>query len=269
MKLTVKYILTSLMLLVATLVYPQSNEFTVPLSDPSKKGKLIVDINYGSITVNGTGRKDVLVKYTEAKEEKRRGDGEDNGGLKRIAGGGLDLEASENNNEVRVESTSWSNKVNLELEVPSAMSMELHTYNGGAIIVTNVTGSLELENYNGKISALNISGSVVASTYNGEITVTFDKYSEGTPMSFSTYNGDVSLTFPAATKASFKMKTQRGDIFTDFDMKVTSSGPVKTKDTRSGTFKLVIDEWKRGDINGGGAETSLQTHNGSIYIRKK
>jgi len=246
----------------------QTNEFVIPLSDPSKKGKLIVDINYGSISVKGSGRKDVLVKYTSAKEEKEKGK-DNNQGLKRIGGGGLDLEASENNNQITVESSSWSTKVNLEIEIPTAMNLSLHTYNGGNLFVSNVAGALELENYNGEITALNISGSVIASTYNGEIKVTYDNYTDGTPMSYSTYNGDINLTFPASTKASFKMKTQSGDIYTDFDMKITSSGPVQTKDSRSGGYKLVVDEWKRGDVNGGGAEISLQNYNGSIYIRKK
>src|SRR5690349_20124894 len=39
------------------------NEFTVPLSDPAKRGKLKAHLNYGSITVKGTARKDVLVRY--------------------------------------------------------------------------------------------------------------------------------------------------------------------------------------------------------------
>src|SRR6478736_9839332 len=41
-----------------------SGEFVVPLSDPAKRGKLRAHINYGSITVKGTARKDVLIKYS-------------------------------------------------------------------------------------------------------------------------------------------------------------------------------------------------------------
>ena len=46
-----------------------NNEFAVPLTDPSGRGKLKAHINYGSITVKGTGRKDVLVRYTSAEEK--------------------------------------------------------------------------------------------------------------------------------------------------------------------------------------------------------
>src|SRR6187431_2363900 len=48
-----------------------ANEFTVPLSDPAKRGKLKAHLNYGSITVKGTARKDVLVKYRPKKTKKR------------------------------------------------------------------------------------------------------------------------------------------------------------------------------------------------------
>ena len=40
------------------------NEFSVPLSDPAKRGKIKATINNGSITIKGTARKDVLVKYS-------------------------------------------------------------------------------------------------------------------------------------------------------------------------------------------------------------
>lgn len=247
------------------------NEFTVPLSDPAKRGKLKAHLNYGSITVKGTGRKDILVKYkAEAEDEdKHRGNRKNLEGMKRVSGGGMDLEASENNNYVKVSSDSWNNKMDLEIEVPSGFDLDIHTYNDGDLVISNIQGELALTNYNGEITALNISGTAVATTYNGDIKITFDKITENTPMAYSTYNGDIDLTMPAATKATFKMKTEQGEIYTGFDMEITSSGPVQKKDSRSGTFKIVIDDWKKGNINGGGAEVTMKNYNGDIYIRKK
>jgi DUF4097 and DUF4098 domain-containing protein YvlB len=88
-------------------------------------------------------------------------------------------------------------------------------------------------------------------------------------MSFSTYNGDVDLTFPATLKSSLKMKTNQGDIFTDFDVAMVKSGPVQKKDEKSGVYKVVIDDWVKGDVNGGGPEFMLKTYNGDIFVRKK
>jgi DUF4097 and DUF4098 domain-containing protein YvlB len=254
------------------------NEFSIPLTDPAKRGKLKAHLNYGSITVKGTARKDILVKYRADEEDdndRKHGRNHNNGGdkpndgLKRISGGGMDLEASENNNSVRISTDSWNNKMDLEIEVPSGFDLDVHTYNDGDLIITNVQGELTLTNYNGEITALNISGSVVATTYNGDIKVTFDKVTDNTPMSYSTYNGDVDLTFPATLKGTFKMKTEQGEIYTGFDMNVTSTGPTTTKDQKSGGFKLVIDDWKKGDVGGGGALFTIKNYNGDIYLRKK
>lgn len=270
---------TGLLLISSSISFAQgAEEFTVPLSDPTKRGKLKAHLNYGSITIKGTGRKDVLVRYRSEEENENEHDHDEDdrdkartsrAGLKKIAGAGMDLEAVESNNYVRVQSDSWSNRLDLEIEVPSNFDLEVHTYNDGNLMLTNIQGELALTNYNGEITALNISGSVIATTYNGEIKVTFDKVTEGTPMSFSTYNGDIDLTFPASTKANFKMKTEQGEIYTDFDMKITSTGPVKVSDSKSNYTKIRIDDYKRGEVNGGGAEITMKNYNGDILIRKK
>jgi hypothetical protein len=261
------------------------NEFTVPLTDPAKRGKLKAHLNYGSITVKGSSRKDVLVKYKMIDDNKECDDCDDHdndnhndhnnsnktskSGLRRIGGGGMDLEVIESNNYVKVQSDSWNHKINLEIEVPTGMDLEVHTYNDGDLMITNIQGELALTNYNGEITALNISGSVIATTYNGEIKVTFDKVADNTPMSFSTYNGDIDLTFPSTLKASLKMKTEQGEILTDFDVNMVSTGPVTQKDASRGYTRIKIDDWKRGNVNGGGAEFTMKNYNGDILIRKK
>jgi hypothetical protein len=254
----------------------QSNEFTVPLSD---------HLNSGTIIVKGTARKDVLVKYSMMDDEHDQDhdhddDDEDHdggknknkdskAGLKRIGGGGMDLEVTENANLVKAQSDSWNQPMKLEIEVPTGFDLQLHTYNDGDLSVSNIQGALELTNFNGEITALNVSGSVVATTYNGEIKITFDKVTEGTPMSYSTYNGDIDISFPSSFKSTVKLKTEQGSIYSDFDMQLKSTGPVQKSDNKGGVYKVIVDEWKRGDINGGGAEVTMRNYNGDIILRKK
>jgi hypothetical protein len=263
-----------------------AGEIPVPLSDPTKKAKLKAHLNYGSITIKGTARKDILVKYAAGKDEDNDHDDDhdndrddddhgnknksDRAGLKKISSGTLDLEIAENNNYVKVTSNSWNQKMNLTIEVPSGIDLQVHTYNDGDLDISNIQGEVELTNYNGEITAMNISGSVIATTYNGEIKVTFDKITEGTPMSFATYNGDIDLSFPASFKGSLKMKTQNGEILSGFDMTIAkpTATPVTPSSTKSG-YKVVIDEWVKGDINGGGPEFIMKNYNGDIIIRKK
>lgn len=257
-----------LILMTGSITFAQtSNEFTVPLSDPAKRGKLKAHINSGSISVKGTARKDILVRYTTKADDEKKNATKD--GMKRIGGGSMDLEVVENENNVKLSSGSWNNKMDLEIEIPAGMDIDVKTYNDGDLDVSNVQGEIELTNFNGKIDALNVSGSVVATTYNGGIKVTFDKVSDATPMSYSTYNGDVDLTFPSTLKATLKMKSQQGEIYSNFDVAFKSSGPVEKKDTKAGVYKVVIDEWKRGDVNGGGPEITVKNYNGDIYVRKK
>lgn len=244
-------------------------EFTVPISDPSKRIKLVVDINYGGVTLVGTPRKDVLVKYTTEEGKNNANKGGTKEGMKRISGGTTDLEVSENQNSVRIESSSWSKKMNLYVEIPFGADVTLSSHNSGDLSASAIQGQVELETFNGKIYADRISGSVVASTYNGEVKISFDKITEDTPMSFSTYNGDIDITVPTTFKSSLKMRTERGDVFSDFDVNLIKSGPIQKKDTKSGVYKVVIDEWIKGDINGGGPEFMMKTYNGDILIRKK
>lgn len=244
-----------------------SREFPIPLSDPTKRGKLKAHLNYGSITVKGAARKDVLVKFSSVSDHSEASVSKD--GLKRISGGTLDLEVSENSNMVKLQSGSWNNKMDLVIEVPYGFDVKVSSYNDGDIVISNIDGEVEVTTYNGSITADKISGSVSANTYHGEIKVTFAKLSEGVPMTYSTYNGDIDITFPASLKASFKMKTEQGEILSGFDMKIVESNPAQKKDTKSGTYKVVTYEWVKGEVNGGGPEISMRNYNGDVIIRKK
>lgn len=245
-------------------------EWKIPLSNPGSRGELNVDIKNGSIVVNGTGTNEVIVKYTSREKKVKDKDKEKTSdGLNRISGGSLDLEAYEKNNVVEVDADNWNQGIDLEITVPTNFDLHLDTYNNGKIIVKNVSGELVLENYNGPVTAENIKGSVVVDTYNGDIKVVFDEIKSDTPMSFVTYNGDVDLTMPSNTKASFKMKTKRGDIFEGFGMVFESRNSATEKKRNDGVYQIKLDEWVRGTINGGGPEFTMENYNGNLYIRSK
>ncbi|ELR68422.1 hypothetical protein C900_00390 [Fulvivirga imtechensis AK7] len=269
MKKTALTLAAMLMLVCANLGLGQdSGELTVPFSEPSKRGKVRIDIKKGSIEVRGTERKDVLISYVGRSE--RKNDSErTKDGLRRISGAAMDLEISEKNNYVDIESDSWNSGVNLKVEVPRNVDLHVETYNDGNLYISNVSGEIVADNYNGKIAAENISGSLVANTYNGSIKVTFDKITPDTPMAFTTYNGDVDLTLPENFKASLKMKTARGEIYSAFDFTIKKNEPVTKTEKKSGTYKVYLDDWVRGEVNGGGPEFMIKNYNGDIYLRKK
>jgi len=278
---TIKNVLTIVALLAAGSLWAQdSGEFTVPFSNPAGAFKLNVDIKTGSIKIKGTARKDVLISYHAAKDE---GDHEETeapeedtprpranrDGLKKIGGSAMNIEASEYQNTVKVVSDNWSERIEMTVEVPSTISVKAKTYNDGDLEVTNITGVVELVNYNGAITATGISGTVVAETYNGDIKIAYTQLTPNTPLSYANYNGDIDLTFPAGFKGSFKMKTKQGEILSGFDAQVQKASPVTKTESKTGVYKVTVDDWVKADVNGGGPEITVRTYNGNIYLRKK
>ena len=87
-------------------------------------------------------------------------------------------------------------------------------------------------------------------------------------MAFSTLNGNVDVTFPASVKANVKLKSDRGDIFSDFDIDVDKGQPKTTRTSQNGMYHVKIEDWVYGKINSGGPEVMMKNMNGNIYIRK-
>ncbi len=258
-------------------------QLTVPLTDPGKPGSLDVGLINGSIHVVGYTGKDVVIDATvrstksdgaeggriDTRTNNRNTNRDEEPGMKRITPpNSFELEAEEKNNRVHVSTNSIHKPVDLTIKVPQRFSLKLHTINRGTITVENVNGELEINNVNGGITLTNISGSAVAHTINGELKATFREVDNNTPMAFSTLNGRVDVTFPASVKANVKVKSDRGDVFSDFDIDIDKKQPQATRSAQSGMYRVTIEDWVYGKINGGGPEIMMKSMQGSIYIRK-
>jgi hypothetical protein len=134
--------------------------------------------------------------------------------------------------------------------------------------------------------------------------VALNKVLPGKSMSFSTMNGDIDVTLPADTKARLRMRTDNGDIYTDFDVTMEPQSAavienrtvrVRTKDQAKAAkdaakdakeaakdakdaakegravvrSRARLDGMSVGTINGGGPEMQFTTFNGRILIHKK
>ncbi len=243
-----------------------NEQLVVPLSNPNQPGLLEVGLIKGSITVKGYDGDTVIInsESTEKKVSKKTSNG-----MTKISGGSLDLRAEERNNKVSIHSNSWKNAIDLVIQVPKNFSLKLSCINKGRLLVEDVNGEMEVSNINGSIDMLNVSGSVVANTTNGHIKVVFSKVSPETNMAFSSFNKNVDVTLPANIKANIKAKTDGGDIYTDFDMDIDKRKPVVEKGDNNGNYKVKIEQWTYGKINGGGPEIMMKSFNGDLYIRKK
>jgi hypothetical protein len=243
-------------------------QLAIPLSEPGKPFKLDARIFNGSITLIGYDGKDVLIDIRMEKD----GDKDDNsegGGMKRIGAGSLDFSAEEHNNVVTIHAPMSQKLKGVTIKIPQGSTkITLGTVENGDIDVKDVSGEIEIGNVNGAISATGISGSVVANTINGDVVVKFKSVDPKAPMAFSSLNGKVDVLFPADTKANLKLKSDRGEMYSDFDIAVDKSQPKIEKNTEDHYYSVKIEDWVLGKINGGGPEMMMKTMQGNIYIRK-
>jgi DUF4097 and DUF4098 domain-containing protein YvlB len=245
------------------------NKVTVPISDPSRPVTLRAHLVSGSITVKGGDVKEVIV------EARARGDEAHTGGraegMKRIPMTSTGLNIESENNNVRVSTDSYQRTVDLTITVPVHTSVSLHSVNDGNIVVSGVDGDLDINNVNGEVDLKNIGGSVVAHALNGHVVATLNRVDPQKPMAFSSLNGDIDVTFPADLKANVSLRTDNGEVYSDFDVKVVPTAPQQTvEDNRGkgGKYKVNIDKNVSGTINGGGQKIQFKNFNGNIYIRK-
>ncbi|MBV8820172.1 MAG: hypothetical protein JO022_17560 [Acidobacteriaceae bacterium] len=249
-----------------------SNRVTVPFSDPNRPRTVRAHMINGCVTVEGYDGKDVIIEPRAGgdSEERPRHTPRGAEGLKRIEPQGLGLNVEEENNVITIHgSPSRSN--NLLVRVPVNTSVKLECMNGGAITVNRVTGDLELQNLNGAVEANNVSGTVIAHSLNGEVHISMDRVTPDKPMSFSSMNGNIDVSLPAGTRGNIHMKSDNGDVYSDFDVKLGGASSPVVEDGRSkgGKYKIKIDRTTNGTINGGGPDLTFKTFNGNIYIRQK
>jgi len=274
---------------------PQNpQQVTVPLSDPSRAGRLSLDLMWGGITITGSNRKDVLIEARSSDETRlfgrgrggvivdggrllilpgrgRGGNDGDGAGLRRLAQpGGFEVE--EHNNQVVISAGGAMNRgIDFTIQVPAKTDLKVSTLNNGPIVVENVEGEIEANNQNESITLTNVAGSVVANAHNGKVKVVMTRLTAGKAMGFTSFNSNVDVTLPASAKANLKMRSDMGEIFTDFDVQIRPAASTTAAPGgrgSSGGFRLDVNQFIQGSVNGGGPEFELRTFNGNIYLRK-
>ena len=247
---------------------PSADRVTVPLSDPARPALIDVSLVQGSITVRGANRKDVLVVARAETDRPSRRLDPGATGMRRIpqtAG----FRITEDANRVKVASDTPNRSISFEIEAPSRTNLKLQTVNGGEILVENIDGDLDVSNVNGGITLNSVAGSVNAETTNGSVRATMTRVAAERTMAFTSLNGTVDVTLPPATRANLRMRSDNGDVYSDFDVQLAPSTPV-VQESRSanGRYRISRNRSIVGAINGGGPEFELRTFNSNVYVRR-
>jgi Putative adhesin len=261
------------MMLAAQDPAPTPQRTTLPFSDPSRPRSLIVDIPTGSVKITGYDGSDAVIEYSGRGVGPRNKTREDvPPGMHRLDQPTNTVDATQENNVVRVKGGLWD-RLDIQIKVPKQTTLDLKTMNG-SISVEGISGEMTIDAMNGHINLQDASGPVVAHSMNGRIVASMTQVSAAKVSSFSSMNGSIEVTLPADLKARLKMKTDHGEIYTDFDVKVDSANGSTTLAVDGGGKNGGValprtDHTLYGTINGGGPEMQFITYNGRIVIRKK
>ena len=263
MKLKIITFLLSVFLLYGACLHGADTEqISVPLSNPGKPGLVSINHYKGSINVSGYNGKSIVITASYR-------DQMDNNGMKLISGSALQLSATEKDNVVFVSINSYRKTIDLDIRVPRNFSLKLSTEDNGEIVVRDINGVFELNNNNGDVKLVNVSGSSIVSTIDGNIFADYVKVDAGLPMVFSSIEGSIDLHLPVDADICLKMRTDFGEIYSDFTIDVDKRKTNIRKHKNSGSTKITLDQWTYGKINKGGPEYLIKSLNGNIYIKKR
>ena len=263
-------LIAAFVLAIATgLAAQMPDKIAVKFSNPERPGLLQAELVHGSITVKGYDGNEVTVEASN-RSRKVMHPPESKRGMIRLNQVTTGLTVTEEDNEISINTGSHMRAVDLVIQVPRKTSLQVSTVNDGDIHIEGVDGEIEANNVNGEIKIVNVSGTVLSNTTNGDVTVTLNRVTPDKPMSFVSFNGDVDVTLPGTVKADVKLKSERGEIYSDFDIALEERVRTTKEDNRNegGRFQLSIESAMYGKINGGGPEFHFSTFNGEIYIRK-
>jgi len=160
-------------------------------------------------------------------------------------------------------------QVNFTVKVPFSMNLNISTVNNGIITVSDVSGTLHINNVNAGITITNAKGTTYAHTVNGDISI----YYVSNPTEQSSYytiNGNIKVSYRSDLSADLQFKSMNGEFFTDFpDAELLPMSPTKNKENKNGGTVYKINKTTAVRFGKGGKVFNFETLNGNVYIKKQ
>lgn len=157
--------------------------------------------------------------------------------------------------------------VDMNIKIPSNVTVESATTSNGAVIIEGVKGDLDAETSNGGIFIDDVDGYVSASTSNGQIEV---ETTTGV-RDLSSSNGGITAQIYDFQK-DIKISTSNGAIMVYLnpelhaDIELTTSNGQVTISGLTVNLTTSQDKYKAGIIGDGGNLIDIETSNGNIQL---
>lgn len=214
------------------------------------------------LTIEGTSGNEVIFTSEGGKSIPERAQGlrpVNSQGLLDNTGIGLAVKKVDNNTYEISDVLRNSGRYVVKIPKGVRVMIEQNSVHGSKIEVKDLPNDLEISSRHSAINLTNISGSALINSVHGDVNAVFSSITPGKPISIVSAHGPVDVTLPASAKATIKLSSKYGDIFTDPNIKY---------DVASGEMRQITSE-VTGQLNGGGTEVFLESRHSNIYLRTK
>jgi len=219
--------------------------------DPT--GSLAIDTHNGSITVTTWNQATVDVSARIVPSEFGRDEDIEKTDVK-ITGSGTRVRIESDYSDVPTRFT-WLGVqrelplIHYTISMPATARLSVDAHNA-SIHVTGLRNDLRINTHNGDIDVREFDGAAAIESHNGDVRIAYRNFTK--PARIETHNGGMEFTLPAQARFHLNANGHHMDMSSDFPMTLGSSG-----------YSRYV-----GDVNGGGPELRVSTHNGSLKLRK-
>ena len=222
--------------------------------DPT--GTFSLDMHNGSVTI--TTWNQPRVEIDAVVEPGRYGYEEDVDKVEiRISGSGRSVRVVTNYDAVGYHKSGWlfgdNNRVlppvRYTISLPASASVDIEDHNA-TVRVAGLNGDLRVTAHNGSVDVDNHAGSVDLTAHNANVTVEFARFAK--PASLETHNGSIDVRLPRDSRFNLDASGHRLGVDSDF--------PVVARHLDRSSYV--------GEVNGGGSRLRIETHNGSVRLRR-
>ena len=219
--------------------------------DPT--GSLSIDTHNGSITVTTWSQPTVDVTARIVPSDFGRDEDVEKTDVK-LTGSGGSVRVESDYSDVPTRFT-WLGVqrdlpiIHYTISMPATARLSVDAHNA-AIHVTSLRNDLRVNTHNGDIDVRDFDGAASIESHNGDVRIAYRNFTK--PARIETHNGGMDFTLPAQARFHLNASGHHMDMSSDFPITLGSSGSSRYN----------------GDVNGGGPELRVSTHNGSLKLRR-
>lgn len=226
--------------------------------------RIQISLTMGEVTIIGHDRDELVIEPADRNRPMRSERAE---GLRSLFNNeedntNLGLSVTWEQDGVRIVSAS-RRPGNFTMYVPDRVQLVYQESSPGvgALNVLNHSGKIVVQTVASPVSLMDVTGPLMVSAGASNVQVLFSEVSQQNASHISTVSGYVDITLPQSTAATWGLRTEAGDIFTNLDLE---SQVDQTTSGRMGRGLNVT-----GTTGGGGVTINVTSLAGNVYLRKR